>query len=88
MCCRFWRRIGNYIDVTQPNGKVVRYAHLASGTCSWVQSGATGNSDSSDHLHVEVFEGVMGKRVIVMLKLGKNPCEYIAGGCYRCDSRG
>jgi len=78
---------GNYIDVTQPNGEIVRYAHLASGTCSWVQSGATGNSDSSGHLHVEVLAGDDKEAGNCDSESGKNPCEYIAGGCYRCDSR-
>lgn len=78
---------GNYIDVTQPNGEVVRYAHLASGSCSWVQSGATGNSDSSGHLHVEVLAGGDKEAGNCDAESGKNPCEYIAGGCYRCDSR-
>ena len=78
---------GNYIDVTQPNGKVVRYAHLASGTCSWVQSGATGNSESAGHLHVEVLAGDDNEAGNCDAESRRNPCEYIAGGCYRCDSR-
>ena len=76
---------GNYIDVTQPNGEIVRYAHLASGSCSWVQSGATGNSDSSGHLHVEVL--ATDDNEAGNCDAERNPCEYIAGGCYRCDSR-
>lgn len=77
---------GNYVDIKQPNGQVIRYAHLSGNSCTGFMSGNTGNSDPGGHLHVEVrvpdaeqANGCVGET---------NPCNYIPGGCYSCGSRG
>ncbi|HPM14214.1 MAG TPA: hypothetical protein PLK49_02315, partial [Candidatus Dojkabacteria bacterium] len=42
---------------------------------------------SSGHLHVEALAGGDKEAGNCDAESGKNPCEYIAGGCYKCDSR-